>query len=89
MQEHGAEQRALFRHWPSGVSVVVAELEGRPRVFADQGLTRFVVMEIFVANRGGRDETVGAGKCSRTKNRSVGVDLSSSSEKSKLLISAF
>lgn len=29
MQEHGAEQRALFRRWPSGVSVVVAELEGR------------------------------------------------------------
>jgi flavin reductase (DIM6/NTAB) family NADH-FMN oxidoreductase RutF len=29
VQEHGAEQRALFRRWPSGVSVVVAELEGR------------------------------------------------------------
>ena len=29
MQEHGAEQRALFRRWPSGVSVVVAEFEGR------------------------------------------------------------
>ena len=29
MQEHGAEQRALFRRWPAGVSVVVAELDGR------------------------------------------------------------
>jgi len=29
VQEHGAEQRALFRRWPSGVSVVVAEFEGR------------------------------------------------------------
>jgi len=29
VQEHGADQRALFRRWPSGVSVVVAELEGR------------------------------------------------------------
>ena len=29
MQEHGAEQRALFRRWPSGVSVVVAESDGR------------------------------------------------------------
>ena len=27
--EHGADQRALFRRWPSGVSVVVAELDGR------------------------------------------------------------
>jgi flavin reductase (DIM6/NTAB) family NADH-FMN oxidoreductase RutF len=27
--EHGAEQRALFRRWPAGVSVVVAEIEGR------------------------------------------------------------
>jgi flavin reductase (DIM6/NTAB) family NADH-FMN oxidoreductase RutF len=27
--EHGAEQRALFRRWPAGVSVVVAELDGR------------------------------------------------------------
>jgi flavin reductase (DIM6/NTAB) family NADH-FMN oxidoreductase RutF len=25
----GAEQRALFRRWPAGVSVVVAELDGR------------------------------------------------------------
>ena len=29
MQERGAEQRALFRRWPAGVSVVVAELDGR------------------------------------------------------------
>jgi flavin reductase (DIM6/NTAB) family NADH-FMN oxidoreductase RutF len=29
VQEHGAEQRALFRRWPAGVSVVVAEVEGR------------------------------------------------------------
>ena len=29
MIEHGAEQRALFRRWPAGVSVVVAELDGR------------------------------------------------------------
>jgi flavin reductase (DIM6/NTAB) family NADH-FMN oxidoreductase RutF len=27
--ERGAEQRALFRRWPAGVSVVVAELDGR------------------------------------------------------------
>jgi len=29
VQEHGSEQRAFFRRWPSGVSVVIAELEGR------------------------------------------------------------
>ena len=29
MQEIGAEQRALFRRWPAGVSVVVAEVDGR------------------------------------------------------------
>jgi flavin reductase (DIM6/NTAB) family NADH-FMN oxidoreductase RutF len=29
VEETGAEQRALFRRWPSGVSVVVAEFEGR------------------------------------------------------------
>ncbi len=29
MHEQGADQRALFRRWPSGVSVVVAELDGR------------------------------------------------------------
>ena len=29
MQERGAEQRALFRRWPAGVSVVVADVEGR------------------------------------------------------------
>jgi flavin reductase (DIM6/NTAB) family NADH-FMN oxidoreductase RutF len=28
MQERGAEQRALFRRWPAGVSIVVAELDG-------------------------------------------------------------
>jgi flavin reductase (DIM6/NTAB) family NADH-FMN oxidoreductase RutF len=27
--DRGAEQRALFRRWPAGVSVVVAELDGR------------------------------------------------------------
>ena len=29
MEDRGAEQRALFRRWPAGVSVVVAELDGR------------------------------------------------------------
>ena len=29
MEERGAEQRSLFRSWPAGVSVVVAEVEGR------------------------------------------------------------
>jgi flavin reductase (DIM6/NTAB) family NADH-FMN oxidoreductase RutF len=29
VEESGAEQRALFRRWPTGVSVVVAEHEGR------------------------------------------------------------
>ncbi len=29
MEETGAEQRALFRRWPSGVSIVVADFEGR------------------------------------------------------------
>lgn len=29
MQEHGAEQRSLFRRWPAGVSVVVAEVDHR------------------------------------------------------------
>ncbi len=29
MEERGADQRALFRRWPAGVSVVVAELDGR------------------------------------------------------------
>jgi flavin reductase (DIM6/NTAB) family NADH-FMN oxidoreductase RutF len=29
VQEQGAEQRALFRRWPVGVSVVVAEVDGR------------------------------------------------------------
>lgn len=29
VHERGAEQRSLFRRWPAGVSVVVAEVEGR------------------------------------------------------------
>jgi flavin reductase (DIM6/NTAB) family NADH-FMN oxidoreductase RutF len=29
MQEQGAEQRSLFRRWPAGVAVVVAETDGR------------------------------------------------------------
>ncbi len=29
MEERGAAQRALFRRWPAGVSVVVAEVDGR------------------------------------------------------------
>jgi flavin reductase (DIM6/NTAB) family NADH-FMN oxidoreductase RutF len=29
VEERGAEQRALFRRWPAGVSVVVADVEGR------------------------------------------------------------
>lgn len=29
MEERGAEQRALFRRWPAGVSVVVADVDGR------------------------------------------------------------
>ena len=29
MQERGSEQRALFRRWPAGVSVVVTELDDR------------------------------------------------------------
>ncbi len=29
MEDPGADQRALFRRWPAGVSVVVAEVEGR------------------------------------------------------------
>jgi len=29
VQERGAEQRALFRRWPAGVSVVVTELDDR------------------------------------------------------------
>ena len=29
MDDRGAEQRALFRRWPAGVSVVVAEVDGR------------------------------------------------------------
>ena len=29
MEERGAEQRSLFRRWPAGVSVVVADVDGR------------------------------------------------------------
>jgi flavin reductase (DIM6/NTAB) family NADH-FMN oxidoreductase RutF len=29
VEELGAEQRSLFRRWPAGVSVVVAEVDGR------------------------------------------------------------
>jgi flavin reductase (DIM6/NTAB) family NADH-FMN oxidoreductase RutF len=29
VEERGAEQRGLFRRWPVGVSVVVADIEGR------------------------------------------------------------
>ena len=29
MEELGAEQRSLFRRWPAGVSVVVADVDGR------------------------------------------------------------
>lgn len=29
MEEHGSAQRSLFRRWPAGVSVVVAEVDGR------------------------------------------------------------
>jgi flavin reductase (DIM6/NTAB) family NADH-FMN oxidoreductase RutF len=29
VEEHGAAQRALFRRWPAGVSVVVAEVDSR------------------------------------------------------------
>jgi flavin reductase (DIM6/NTAB) family NADH-FMN oxidoreductase RutF len=29
VDDRGAEQRALFRRWPAGVSVVVAEVDGR------------------------------------------------------------
>jgi flavin reductase (DIM6/NTAB) family NADH-FMN oxidoreductase RutF len=29
VEDRGAEQRSLFRRWPAGVSVIVAELDGR------------------------------------------------------------
>jgi flavin reductase (DIM6/NTAB) family NADH-FMN oxidoreductase RutF len=29
VEDRGAEQRALFRRWPAGVSIVVAEVDGR------------------------------------------------------------
>jgi flavin reductase (DIM6/NTAB) family NADH-FMN oxidoreductase RutF len=39
VQERGAEQRALFRLWPAGVSVVVTELEGRRAALTVSSLT--------------------------------------------------
>jgi flavin reductase (DIM6/NTAB) family NADH-FMN oxidoreductase RutF len=39
MQERGAEQRSLFRRWPAGVSVVVAEIEGRRAALTVSSLT--------------------------------------------------
>ena len=39
MQERGAEQRSLFRRWPAGVSVVVAEVEGRRAALTVSSLT--------------------------------------------------
>jgi flavin reductase (DIM6/NTAB) family NADH-FMN oxidoreductase RutF len=39
VQERGAEQRSLFRRWPAGVSVVVAEVEGRRAALTVSSLT--------------------------------------------------
>ena len=39
MNEIGAEQRALFRRWPAGVSVVVAEVDGRRAALTVSSLT--------------------------------------------------
>ncbi|HEY3961723.1 MAG TPA: flavin reductase family protein [Gaiellaceae bacterium] len=39
MQERGAEQRSLFRRWPAGVSVVVAEVERRRAALTVSSLT--------------------------------------------------
>ncbi len=39
MEETGAEQRALFRRWPAGVSVVVAEVDGRRAALTVSSLT--------------------------------------------------
>ena len=39
MDEIGAEQRALFRRWPAGVSVVVAEVDGRRAALTVSSLT--------------------------------------------------
>ena len=37
-EQGGAEQRALFRRWPAGVAVVVAEVEGRRTGLTVSGL---------------------------------------------------
>jgi flavin reductase (DIM6/NTAB) family NADH-FMN oxidoreductase RutF len=39
VQERGAEQRSLFRRWPAGVSVVVAEVERRRAALTVSSLT--------------------------------------------------
>jgi flavin reductase (DIM6/NTAB) family NADH-FMN oxidoreductase RutF len=39
VEEHGAQQRALFRRWPAGVSVVVAEVDGRRAALTVSSLT--------------------------------------------------
>lgn len=39
MQERGDEQRSLFRKWPAGVSVVVAEVGGRRAALTVSSLT--------------------------------------------------
>jgi len=44
--EVGAEQRALFRRWPAGVSVVVAEVDGRR-----SGLTVSSLVSLSLAPR--------------------------------------
>ena len=46
MAEVGAEQRALFRRWPAGVSVVVAEVDGRR-----SGLTVSSLVSLSLAPR--------------------------------------
>jgi flavin reductase len=39
VEELGAEQRSLFRRWPAGVSVVVAEVDGRRAALTVSSLT--------------------------------------------------
>ncbi len=39
MEDRGAEQRSLFRRWPAGVSVIVAELDGRRHGLTVSSLT--------------------------------------------------
>ncbi len=46
MQERGAEQRSLFRRWPAGVSVVVAEVDGRRA-----GLTVYTLVSLSLEPR--------------------------------------